>query len=132
KDRAASCAASKRLGCTSVAFIDKDTSTTNITVARFRGTCSSAVGPARATVNRINDTINSTADTCLVQPCRRGATRSNNSRFEKRIVRFRRIRRIRRYPDVMAAATIRRRNHQGEVNPLKLTESLPTNHAYEP
>lgn len=53
-DFAASCAAANRVGSTSVACIDSDTSITRITVARFRGTFLSAVGPARATVKNTN------------------------------------------------------------------------------
>ena len=45
---AASCAASSRVGWTSVASIDSDTSMTSITVARLRGTRLFSVGPASA------------------------------------------------------------------------------------
>ena len=46
-DFAAACAAASRLGSTSVACIDSDTSITSTTVARLRGTRASACGPGQ-------------------------------------------------------------------------------------
>ena len=48
---AAFCAAANRLGATSVACMDSDTSIASITVARSRGCRACAVGPAIATVS---------------------------------------------------------------------------------
>ncbi len=89
---AADWAASSRVGVTSVASMDSDTSITSITVARLRGTRSSAVGPASDTVSRISDTSSTAAGTCFHQPWRRGATFSSSDRLVKRRVRRRRCR----------------------------------------
>ena len=59
---AASCAAASRLGATSVARIDCDTSITSITTARLRGIRTSLVGPAIATVNSISDSTSRIAE----------------------------------------------------------------------
>ncbi len=87
---AATFAASSRLGSTSVAFIDSDTSIVSITVARLRGIRCSAVGPVSATVSRISATPSSAGGTCFHQPCRREATRSSTSRLLNRNVSRRR------------------------------------------
>ena len=72
KSFAASCAARSRVGRTSVASIDSDTSITSITVARLRGTRCSAVGPAIAVVSSISAITSTIAGTCRTQPCRLG------------------------------------------------------------
>jgi hypothetical protein len=89
---AATCAAASRFGSTSVACIDSDTSTTSTTVARFRGTRASAIGPASATVSTASAAISAAAGTCRYQPGRFGATRSSSSRLVNRTVSLRRLR----------------------------------------
>ena len=95
-DFAAACAAARRVGSTSVACIDSDTSITSTTVARLRGTRASAVGPANATVSRVSARINARAGRCRSRPGRSGATRSSSSRFVNASVSRRRRRSSRR------------------------------------
>jgi hypothetical protein len=92
KSFAATWAARRRVGRTSVASIDSDTSITSITVARLRGTRWVSVGPAIAVVSSISAMISTTGGRCRIQPCRFGATRSSSSRFVKRMTRLRRVR----------------------------------------
>ena len=89
---AASCAAASRLGATSVASMDSETSMASITVARFRGSLVSAVGPASATVSSTRPTRINAIGTCRQRPGRRGATFSSSSRLANRRV-CRRVRR---------------------------------------
>ena len=91
-DFAAACAAASRVGATSVAFIDSDTSITSITVARLRGTFAIACGAASATVSTASAMISATAGTCRTQPGLRGATVSSSSRFVNRTTSRRRRR----------------------------------------
>ena len=80
---AADWAARMREGATSVAFIDRDTSITRMTVALLRGTCRSACGPASATISRISDTSSRAIGTCRQRLRCGGATRSSSSRLAK-------------------------------------------------
>jgi len=91
-DFAAACAAASRVGSTSVACMDSETSITSTTVARLRGTRASAVGPARATVSSINAVISAIAGRCRSRPGRRGAMRSSSSRLVNAMVSRRRRR----------------------------------------
>ena len=84
KAPAACLAASIRLGATSVACIELETSTATITVARSRGTCTSAVGFAKPTTSRPSMARNAAAGACRRQPGRRGATLSSRARLVKR------------------------------------------------
>jgi hypothetical protein len=85
---AASSAATRRLGATSVARIDCDMSITSITTARLRGIRTSWVGPAMATVNNVSDATNRMAGRCRQRVDRFGATLSSSSMLAKRSIRF--------------------------------------------
>jgi hypothetical protein len=89
---AAACAAASRVGATSVAFIDSDTSITSITVARLRGTFAMACGPASATVSTASAAISAIAGRCRHRPGRFGATDSSSSRLVNRTTSRRRRR----------------------------------------
>ena len=89
---AAAWAAASRLGSTSVACMDSDTSMTSTTVARLRGTLASAIGPARATVSTANAAISAAAGRCRYQPGRFGAIFSSRSRWVNATVSRRRRR----------------------------------------
>jgi hypothetical protein len=86
----ASLAASIRLGATSVATMDSDTSIDNITTARLRGIRTSWVGAAIAVVNNARDATNSAAGRWRHRVfVRSGATCSSNSMFANRMTRLR-------------------------------------------
>src|SRR5215831_20278862 len=87
-DLAPARAASMRLGNTSVAFIDSDTSIAIITVARSRGTFTAAVGCAAPIVSTVSPIISSANVKCRRQPGRRGATEANSSTLLKRATYF--------------------------------------------
>ncbi len=91
-DFAAACAAASRVGETSLAFIDSDTSITSMTVARLRGTFAIACGPASATVSTASAAIIAIAGTWRSRPGRFGATVSSNARFVNRTTSRRRRR----------------------------------------
>jgi hypothetical protein len=82
--RAACCTASKRLGSTSVACIDVDTSSATMIVARSLGTSTSVEGRAKPRTSSASVAQNAAAGTCLRQPGREGATLSSSSRLVKR------------------------------------------------
>ncbi|CFE39820.1 Uncharacterised protein [Mycobacterium tuberculosis] len=110
---AASCAATIRLGSTSVARIDCDTSITNITTARLRGIRTSCVGPAIAMVNSSSDNTSRIAGTCRQRDGRLGATLSSNSMLANRSIRRWRASCIRMYSATSPATTNRnRKNHE--------------------
>ena len=85
---AASWAAASRLGETSVARMDWDTSMTSITTARLRGMRTSWVGPAIATVNSSSDNTSRIAGRCRQRDGRLGATLSSSSMFANRSIRL--------------------------------------------
>ena len=72
---AASCAAFIRVGATSVAFIDVDTSITSMTTARLRGILRSSDGPAIAMVKNTSASATSTAGHVTPPALRRRARR---------------------------------------------------------
>lgn len=84
KASAARWAASKRVGSTSVASMDADTSNATTIVARSRGTCTSVVGRAKPTTSRASVPQKAAAGTWRRQPGRRGATLSSSSRLVNR------------------------------------------------
>ncbi len=131
-DLAATCAASRRDGFTSVAFIDSDTSTTSITVARLRGTRCSDVGPASATVSNASAARRNAAGTWRDQRSRLGATFSSSSRFVNRSTRLRRICCAATYPEVSAATPISRKKNPGATKFVKLTRHPQTSGACAP
>ena len=85
---AASCAAASRLGSTSVARIDCETSMVSITTARLRGIRTSWVGPAIAMVSSTSEAISRMADRCRHRLGRLGATLSSSSMLANRRIRF--------------------------------------------
>ena len=85
---AASCAAARRLGSTSVARIDCETSMVSITTARLRGIRTSFCGPAMATVSSTSEATNSIAGRWRQRLGRCGATFSRSSIFANRRMRF--------------------------------------------
>jgi len=110
---AAACAAAIRVGCTSVAVIDGDTSITSITTARLRGMRLSAVGPASAIVSISSAITARTAGRCRHRLDLSGATVSSNSVFAKRSMRRCRDRWTMRYPPTRPKMTTRKRKaHQ--------------------
>jgi hypothetical protein len=117
---AASCAAAIRLGDTSVAFIDCDTSITSITTARLRGILTSWVGPAIAMVNSTSDTISRIVARCRHRDGRLGATLSNSSEFANRCSRLRRDRCMPRYSRTSPATTSRNRKYQTWSKPVSV------------
>ncbi len=74
---AASAAASSRLGSTSVAFMESDTSIATSTVARSRGTRMSISGRAVASASRAKAKSMATTGVWRRQPGRRGTSRSS-------------------------------------------------------
>jgi len=70
-------AAANRLGATSVACMDSDTSMASMTVARFRGSFASAVGPASATASRVSPRRISAVGRCRDRRGRWGAILSS-------------------------------------------------------
>lgn len=84
---AASWAAAIRLGATSVARIDCDTSITSITTARLRGIRTSFVGPAIAMVNSTSEATSRIAGRCRHVDGRLGATLSSSSMLANRSMR---------------------------------------------
>ncbi len=71
---AAALAAWMRVGSTSVASIDSDTSMAIITVARSRGTLTAAAGRATPTDSTLSPISSSAKVRCRRHPGRRGAT----------------------------------------------------------
>ena len=86
KPSAADLAASRRFGRTSVASIDSETSMVTTIVARSRGTDTSPLGLAYATVSVRRLRIDRPTATCRSQVRSRGMTRSN---IEREIRAFR-------------------------------------------
>jgi hypothetical protein len=82
--RAASCAAPKRVGFTSLACIDPDTSNTNTTLARANGTTTRQYGRANATDAGHNASANSSHGTSRRHDHRRSTTVANTSTFVNR------------------------------------------------
>ncbi len=81
---AAALAASNRLGETSRAIMDSDTSTATMMVARSRGTLTDVAGRANPTIISVIMARNRTAATCRRQPGRLGATWDSSARLVKR------------------------------------------------
>ena len=86
KSVAACLAASMRVGSTSVACIDSETSMAIITVARSRGTLTSAEGRATPTLSTDMPASSRAKVRCRRQPGRRGATLLSSSTLENRAV----------------------------------------------
>lgn len=84
KRTAAREAASSRLGSTSVASIDRETSTATTTVARSRGTRTSASGRPAARASSTKDSSSSEAGRWRRQRGRRGTSRSSIGSEAKR------------------------------------------------
>lgn len=82
----ASCATCRRLGDTSVASIDSDTSITSTTVARLRGTFCTEVGPAAAMVSSTKPTSISAIGAWRIGFGRAGATFSSTDMLENRSI----------------------------------------------
>ena len=114
---AASCAAASRLGATSVARIDCDTSITSITTARLRGIRTSLVGPAIAMVNSTSDKTSRIAGRCRHREGRLGATLSSSSMLAKRSIRRCRASCSTTYSATSARITSRNRKNQGCSKP---------------
>ncbi len=87
---AAACAASSRLGLTSSARIDSETSIAIITVARSRGTLVSLVGLAIAVVSEASASSSAAKARCRRQPGRFGASLPSRSRLANRTANARR------------------------------------------
>jgi hypothetical protein len=85
---AASSAAASRLGDTSVARMDGETSITNITTARFRGMRTSRVGPASPTVSSSSEHTSRIAARCRQRLGRLRDTLSSSSMFANRNIRL--------------------------------------------
>ncbi len=85
---AASWAAASRLGSTSVARMDCETSIVSITTARLRGMRTSLVGPAIAMVSSTSDATSRMAGRCRQRVGRLGATLSSSSMLANRRIRF--------------------------------------------
>jgi hypothetical protein len=85
---AAVCAAAMRVGETSVACIESDTSMATMIVARSRGTRVTRVGLATATTRLARASRSAAAGTCRRQPGRAGATLSSSARLVKRTAYF--------------------------------------------
>lgn len=86
-------AASIRLGATSVAAIDSETSMTSMTTARLRGPRTSWVGPAMAVVSRASAATSRAAGRCRHRRgLRPAATCSNSAVLAKRSTRRARAR----------------------------------------
>ncbi len=73
-----------RSGSTSVASIDSDVSSATTTVARSRGTCTSASGRAKAAVRATSESSSRAAGTCRFQAALRGTTDASRSSSVKR------------------------------------------------
>src|SRR5918999_5129165 len=84
--RAADLAASNRLGATSLAFIDSDTSMATMIVARSRGTFTDEAGRAHPMIIPMTAPRNSSAATCRRHPGCLGATCASRSRLVNRTV----------------------------------------------
>ena len=77
KSIAAALAASIRFGDTSSASIERDTSSAITTVARSRGTSTTAFGWAKATFRAPRDRMAPATAMCRFQACCRGSTFAN-------------------------------------------------------
>jgi hypothetical protein len=89
-DLAADSAAAMRVGSTSVACIDRDTSMAIITVARSRGTRTAVEGRATPRESTVSAMSSSAKVRCRRQPGRRGATLPSSSTLLKRATNLRR------------------------------------------
>jgi hypothetical protein len=81
---AAICMAWKRVGATSVASIDSDTSTAITTVARSRGTRTSVLGTASDATRTAIARASSPKATCRRQPGRLGTSEPSSATFVNR------------------------------------------------
>ena len=84
KERAAALAASRRVGSTSVAFIEPDTSMASITVASSRGTATTIDGRARPRTRKATAVRYSTGGRWRRHEGRFGAMLASRSRFVNR------------------------------------------------
>ena len=86
RTRARRCAAANRLGATSVACIEAETSMASITVACSRGTFTARVGRAKPTTSRLSAARSAAAGRWRRQPGRFGATDASSATLVKRTV----------------------------------------------
>src|SRR5581483_3140987 len=119
---AADCTAFNRVGFTSSASIDSDTSMATMTVARSRGIFSSCVGRANATTINAMATRNAPAAACRRQPGFLGATWSSSATFVNRTAYCWRRRCNTTY--IAASATTATRNHNRMGSPNVIASHL--------